>query len=215
MEQMLEQFFISVLNMSLTAGVAILVVLAVRLLLKKAPRIFSYGLWAAVLFRLLCPVSFTAPLSLLGALQNETGASGRMEYIPADIGYQMAPEIQLPAQSISEAVDRTVNGSLPQGNPSGSVNPLQMVLYLAARIWILGMAALLAYSAASLIWLNRRLKKARLGKEEAAEEKEAGRGKRRYRTCRFAGEGTPFVYGIFRPRIYLPEGLSLQEERIR
>ena len=34
MEQMLEQFFISVLNMSLTAGVAILAVLAARLLLK-------------------------------------------------------------------------------------------------------------------------------------------------------------------------------------
>ena len=94
MEQMLEQIFIRVLNMSMTAGVAILVVLAARLLLKKAPRIFSYGLWAAVLFRLLCPVSFTAPLSLLGALQNEAGASGRMEYVPADIGYQMAPELQ-------------------------------------------------------------------------------------------------------------------------
>ena len=117
MEQMLEQFFISVLNMSLTAGVAILAVFAARLFLKRAPRIFSYGLWAVVLFRLLCPVSFAAPLSLLGALQNEAGASGRMEYVPADIGYQMEPEIQLPAQSISETVDRTVNESLPQGNP--------------------------------------------------------------------------------------------------
>ena len=216
MEQMLEQFFISVLNMSLTAGVAILAVLAARLLLKRAPRIFPYGLWAVVLFRLLCPVSFAAPLSLLGALQNEAGASGRMEYVPADIGYQMEPEIQFPAQSISETVDRTVNESLPQGNPAGSVNPLQIVLYLAARIWILGIAALLIYSAASLIRLNRRLKRACPGKKgaaEAAEDEETGRGKRRYRICRFAGEGTPFVYGIFRPRIYLPEGLSLQEER--
>ena len=216
MEQMLEQFFISVLNMSLTAGVAILAVFAARLFLKRAPRIFSYGLWAVVLFRLLCPVSFAAPLSLLGALQNEAGASGRMEYVPADIGYQMEPEIQLPAQSISETVDRTVNESLPQGNPSGSVNPLQIVLYLAARIWILGIAALLIYSAASLIRLNRRLKRVCPGKKraaEAAEDEETGRGKRRYRICRFAGEGTPFVYGIFRPRIYLPEGLSLQEER--
>ena len=216
MEQMLEQFFISVLNMSLTAGVAILAVLAARLFLKRAPRIFSYGLWAVVLFRLLCPVSFAAPMSLLGALQNEAGASGRMEYVPADIGYQMEPEIQLPAQSISETVDRTVNESLPQGSLAGSVNPIQIVLYLAARIWLLGIMVLLAYSAASLIRLNRRLKRACPGKKgaaEAAEDEETGRGKRRYRICRFAGEGTPFVYGIFRPRIYLPEGLSLQEER--
>ena len=120
MAQMLEQFFISVLNMSLTAGVAILAVLAARLFLKRAPRIFFYGLWAVVLFRLLCPVSFAAPLSLLGALQNEAGASGRMEYVPADIGYQMEPEIQLPAQPFIETVDRTVNESLPRFPAAGS-----------------------------------------------------------------------------------------------
>ena len=69
-EQMLEKALIEVLNMSLTASVVILAVFVLRLFLKKAPRIFSYALWAVVLFRLLCPVSFPAPLSLLGVLQN-------------------------------------------------------------------------------------------------------------------------------------------------
>ena len=54
------------LNMSLTASAVILCVLLVRLLLCRAPRVFSYALWAVVLFRLLCPVSLTAGFSLLG-----------------------------------------------------------------------------------------------------------------------------------------------------
>ena len=54
------------LNMSLTASAVILCVLLVRLALRRAPRVFSYALWAVVLFRLLCPVSLTAGFSLLG-----------------------------------------------------------------------------------------------------------------------------------------------------
>ena len=55
-----------VFNMSVTASVVIVFVLLARLLLKKAPKIFSYALWAVVLFRLLCPVSITTDFSLLG-----------------------------------------------------------------------------------------------------------------------------------------------------
>ena len=48
------------LNMSLTASVAIVLVLLLRLLLKRSPKIISYALWSIVLFRLLCPVSIGA-----------------------------------------------------------------------------------------------------------------------------------------------------------
>ena len=55
-------------NMSLTASIVILCVLVARLILKRAPKVFSYALWAVVLFRLLCPVSLSSGFSLLGAL---------------------------------------------------------------------------------------------------------------------------------------------------
>lgn len=54
----MDAVFIKVLNMSLTASYAIIFVLAVRLILKRAPKIFSYALWSVVLFRLICPFSF-------------------------------------------------------------------------------------------------------------------------------------------------------------
>ena len=64
----MTNLFIRILNMSMTGALIILAVLALHLLLRRAPRIFSYGLWAVVLFRLLCPISFESRFSLLGVL---------------------------------------------------------------------------------------------------------------------------------------------------
>ena len=44
-----EALFPTVLNMSLTASAVILVVLLARFLLRRAPKVFSYALWAVVL----------------------------------------------------------------------------------------------------------------------------------------------------------------------
>ena len=56
--------FPKVLNMSLTGSIVILAVLLLRLCLKRMPKILSYGRWAVVLFRLLCPVSISLDVSL-------------------------------------------------------------------------------------------------------------------------------------------------------
>ena len=76
-EFVMHRLFPIVCNMSLTASVVILAVLAVRLLLRRAPKVFSYALWAVVLFRLLCPVSVTSAVSLLGALLYAGQLEGR------------------------------------------------------------------------------------------------------------------------------------------
>ena len=58
-------WFIQILNMSLGAAWAALLVMAGRLLLQKAPKKIPYALWGVVLFRLVCPVSFTSIFSLM------------------------------------------------------------------------------------------------------------------------------------------------------
>ena len=78
---MLLSVFSTVLNMSITAGIAILFVLVARLLLKKAPKVFSYALWAVVLFRLLCPVSLSSVFSLMNMFDVKITETGQMEYI--------------------------------------------------------------------------------------------------------------------------------------
>ena len=181
-EEGLQRLFILVLNMTLTGGVVILAVLLARILLKKAPKIFSYALWGVVLFRLLCPVSFSLPVSLLGALQSGPAKEGRMEYITEDIGYMEKPEVMLPAPGISEAV----NEMLPLGNPAASVNPMQVYMTVGAYLWFLGILSMGVYSVISLLRLKRRLKEAVFEKENI---------------YRIKGNGSPFVYGVFCPRI--------------
>ena len=90
------EFLPKLLNMSMTASLVILAVLIVRLLLKKAPKVCSYGLWAVVLFRLLCPVSFASEFSLLGALQVPV-EDGAAEYIPVNIVHMENPQVTLPS----------------------------------------------------------------------------------------------------------------------
>ena len=60
---MLTTLFYQLLNMSLAASVVILAVLLARLALRGVPAVFSYLLWAVVLFRLLCPASLPGPVT--------------------------------------------------------------------------------------------------------------------------------------------------------
>ena len=64
---MLNTLFLQVLKMSLTASYVILVVLLLRLVLKRAPKLCSYALWAVALVRLLCPFSIEGRFSLIPA----------------------------------------------------------------------------------------------------------------------------------------------------
>lgn len=95
---MLDALFLQILNMSFTAGMVILFVLAARLVLKRAPKVFSYALWSVVLFRLLSPVSFESAASLI---------PGATAPIPSDIIYSPSPQIYTGITSIDDSCART------------------------------------------------------------------------------------------------------------
>lgn len=70
MEHNLIRLFLAIFNMSITASVVILIVLLLRIFLIKAPKIFSYGLWSIVFFRLFFPASISSSMSLTGDNKN-------------------------------------------------------------------------------------------------------------------------------------------------
>lgn len=182
---MLDKIFLQVLNMSFTAGIVILFVFVVRLLLKNAPKIFSYALWSVVLFRLICPYSFESIFSLLPT---------KVTPISQDIIYMTVPKIDTGISAINNAV----NTSLPAATPYASVNPLQIWVFLGRTAWLLGIAILLLYSIVSLLRLHKQLR-------NAVHERD---------NIYFAeGLETAFVMSLFRPRIYLPTTLSADEKR--
>lgn len=90
----LQGTFTTILNMSTTASYVAASVILVRMLLRKAPKIFSYALWAVVLFRLVIPFTFTTPFSFLGLLNvNSQKNEGVLEYVPHDIGLLQTPTV--------------------------------------------------------------------------------------------------------------------------
>ncbi len=161
----MTNLFIRILNMSLTGALMILAVLALRLLLKRAPRIFSYGLWAVVLFRLLCPVSFESPFSLLGVL-HAPAQTGIVEYLSGTASG---------AQTLGTALVQTASGeaalrpetewdgaSVPEKRAEAEKSAVELLrdfLSAGAAIWLAGACALLLcgmVSYGSLVFRRRK-----------------------------------------------------------
>ena len=182
-----------ILNMSLTASIVIVLVLIARILLKKAPKVFSYALWAVVLFRLVCPVSFPSEFSLLGLFNAPAATNGSVAYIPDDIVHTEYPQVDLPLPGVSEVV----NNSLPQGEEQIVADPLEFPMAAATTLWLLGIVAMLIYSTVSLMHLRRKLIGAVYLRDNI------------YLVDHIA---TPFVIGVFRPKTYLPSILTEQEQ---
>ena len=94
--------------MSITASYVILFVIVVRLLLKKAPKIFSYALWSVVFFRLICPFSFESIFSLI-RINPQT--------VPHTIINAQAPQIQSGVAVIDQIANKTLNRSVAMPVP--------------------------------------------------------------------------------------------------
>lgn len=86
----LKEAFIIILNMSITASVVAIGVILIRLLFKSLPKIFSYALWLILLFRLVCPVTISSPLSLFRLIPTALGNLGNK--IP-DMGQAQVPAV--------------------------------------------------------------------------------------------------------------------------
>ena len=181
--------FPALFNMSLTAGIVILCVMAVRLLLKRAPKVFSYALWAVVLFRLLCPVSLPAGFSLLGAL--DAPARQASPVISTVTYVQPRPPVDAEPQTRPLPPEPDV----PDPAPAAPVAPKRPVDWsaVAAWVWLAGAAGLAGYSMFTLLRLRRRLV-----------------GSLRLRDNIYLADHitTPFVLGLVRPKIYLPSTLT-------
>ncbi len=181
-----------ILNMSLTAGIAAVFVLFARLLLKKAPKIFSYALWSVVLFRLVCPVSFSMSFSLLEVLNVPTLSDGSIAYIPPDIVHTEMPRVALPVPGVSEII----NGTLPQGEEQLAADPLEALVSFGTWVWLAGTAVMLIYGMISLLRLRRTLVGSVLLRDNI------------YLADHIP---CPFVIGVLRPKIYLPSALPERE----
>ena len=175
--------FLKILKISLTASIAIAFVLLVRLLLKRAPKIFSYMLWTVVLFRLLCPISFEIPIGVVPDFEHVT--SSKIETVIPLADFQTSSVITEVKFADMESLDAPVPVS---STVTGGV--------VIAFIWLAGVAAMLTYGLISYLRLKRDL---------------IGAGRICDNIFIADHIAAPFTLGIISPVIYLPSSLTEKE----
>ena len=198
---MLDDLFMTILDMSKVASVSILVVLAVRLLLKRAPKVFSYALWAVVLFRLLCPFSI-----------GQTTLSLVPEITPTAETYELNDEpisMADAGSAVYKAIGDALNGGLgvqrihtTEVEADGSFRVVTADWY---DVWIL--AGQYVWLAVLLVLLLRS------GISYRKVKRSIGVSIPLRDNIFLADDlGSPFVVGLFRPKIYLPSNLTEEEQ---
>lgn len=190
----MEGFCCTLLSMSLAAALTALGVMVARLFLYKLPRALICGLWLVVLFRMACPVSVSLPVGLVpqgvadGSIAQFVLSSSR----PLPSGAQAAP----PTGGTPEGMQTT---PAPESSPSEmTVAETPHWPVITFGVWAAGAAVAALWGVVTYCRLRKRIDDAVLLSEHIYETDQID---------------SPFVLGFFRPRIYLPVGLTEQERR--
>ena len=175
--------FLKLLNLSISASWLVLVVLALRLVLKRAPKWVNVLLWGMVALRLMLPFSIESALSLIPSAETLS---------PEVVRFDPAPTITSGVEFIDNAVNPSLSESFAAA-PLASVNPLYVWTYLAGWVWLIGLGAMLLYALVSYLRLRRRVSVSLCVRENIY-------------LC--DAISSPFILGVVKPRIYLPSGLD-------
>ena len=191
--------FLKLLNMSIAAGWLVVAVIVLRLCLKKAPKAIHCALWALVAIRLICPFSLESSFSLIP----EEVANGSVvsewtdDYIddidihhPSSVYYDAAIGAGREPISDGEGGYYVVTKHDQLGEPATIENTVVPVL---SWVWLAGVAALLLYAAISFLRIRARVKVSLNWKDNIWRSEQVD---------------SPFILGVFRPKIYLSFGMD-------
>ena len=174
----MDDVFLKIVNLSISASWLILAVLVLRVVLKKAPKWVMPLLWGVVALRLVCLFSIESALSLIPSA----------ETIPSEI----VTETREPVLYEQATLDIVTNPTLPSAAevPVGvSRQQAQVDFNIYSVLWLAGMAALLVHALVSAGKLKRKLATAILLRDNIYESEFVD---------------SPFVFGVVKPNIYLP-----------
>lgn len=206
---MLKNIFVYLLHNSIAVCVVILTVFVVRLFLRRAPKKYSYILWAIVGIYLLCPIRLSSPISIYSLINNVSDTFLEHHSLPlnaknfADKNKTYNEKNQKTKDSNKSKFDNVSSTNKNQktkqnqNNTAGTENISQsLTVTTTAYIWLFGCIVLLVRNL-FLIWRTKQTVLMAIRRKDNIYESEC--------------ISTPFVLGIVRPKIYIPFNLSEQE----
>ena len=185
--------FLKILNISISAGWLVAVVVLLRFILRKAPKWARCMLWGVVALRLLLPFSLESSLSLLPSaesIRTETVAAEQTDVHARPVISErvvLSSGIKLFDDAVNPVMEKTAEEMAETGTkPIVSVGTL-------GWIWAVGACAMLMYAIGSYLYMKRKVC--------VSMEIEPG-----IYVC--DDVQSPFILGVVRPKIYLPAGLD-------
>ena len=181
----MNELFLKIINMSISASWLILAVLILRLVLKKAPKWVNVLLWGIVAVRLICPFSFESALSLIPSA----------ETFPEKVISGPSFDIQTGISPVDNRINDYLGDRYFEGVtvPANNGNNIMTILTI---VWIIGILLLVAYTIISYRRLHREIDTAVHYKDNIFQSENVS---------------SPFVLGIINPRIYLPFSMNEQD----
>ncbi len=180
----MTELFITVVNMSISAGWVVFAVLLLRLLLKKAPKWVNVLLWGFVAVRLICPFSFESALSLIPSSQT---INPELALNPAII------DSGVPI--IDSVVNPVISSATITPEPEKELNIFKFIMPYLAGAWLIGIVVLLIYTVVSYIRLKKKIGTAVLLRDNIYQSEAVV---------------SPFLLGIIKPKIYIPFNMNEQ-----
>ena len=174
----MNELFLKIINMSISASWLVLAVRILRFVLKKAPKWVNILLWGIVAIRLICPFSFESALSLIPSA----------ETFPEKVISGPSFDVQTGITPVDNRINDYLGDRYLEGVtvPANNGNNIMTILTI---VWTIGILLLVAYTVISYWRLHREIDTAV-----------------RYKDNIFQSENvsSPFVLGLIKPRIYLP-----------
>ena len=184
----MTEFFLSIVNMSISASWLLLAVLLLRLLLKKAPKWINVLLWGIAGLRLVMPFSFESIFSLIPSA----------ETISPEIMTNTSPAINTGIPALNHTINPVISESFAP-EIGISANPLQILIPIMSVGWLVGIVALSIYTLISFLRLKSKIGTAVLLRDNIFQSENVA---------------SPFVLGIIKPKIYLPFNISEQDKEL-
>ena len=185
----MKEFFTGILNISISAGILIIVCTLVRLIFRRMPKFVRCLMWLLVAIRLAVPFAIESPLSLLPAKEYVTVSSNDNADVVGNAYNNTELTDKVDAQEGAELAENVATENTAETNNID-------VMYVLSIVWLVGVVAMLIYALVSYIRLRRLVDDAVLLRDNIYQSERAG---------------TAFILGVIRPRIYVPYGLSLNE----
>lgn len=176
-----DAVFVRLLNASISACWLVGAVLLFRLIFRKAPKWLTVALWAVVALRLICPVPIESSLSLVPTA----------EPLPTEV-LNMDPHKGVESTTM-EIINNPVYSEYVDTSVPVDVESFQWDAVLGGLGWFYGMGAMLLYAVFSYLYIYFKVRQSMKLRDNI------------YLCDRI---NTPFIFGIVRPKIFLPSSMG-------